>query len=113
MGEEFDVAAEDEHEAYCAAAEYIVPLLRLLPPAYAEPLRLADVEGLKQQDVAAQLGLGLSAAKSRIQRGRVLLKELFIECCLLETDAQGRLLGIDIRPGCRPLEAHRENLEKS
>ena len=113
VAEEFDVAAEDEQEAYHAAAEYITPLLQLLPPAYADPLRLSDVEGLKQQDVAAQLGLGLSAAKSRIQRGRVLLKELFVECCLLETDAQGRLLGIDIRPGCRPLEAYRAGLEKN
>ena len=73
----------------------------------------SDVEGLKQQDVAAQLGLDLSAAKSRIQRGRVLLKELLVECCLLETDAQGRLLDIDIRPGCGPLGAYRAGLEKN
>lgn len=113
VSEDFDVAVEDEQEAYHAAAEYIEPLLQLLPPAYSEPLRLSDVEGLKQQDVAAQLGLGLSAAKSRIQRGRVLLKELFVECCLLETDEQGHLLGIDIRPGCRPLEAYRAGLKKN
>ena len=73
----------------------------------------SNVKGLKQQDVAAQLGLGLSAAKSRIQRGRVLLKELFVECCLLKTVAQKRLLGIDIRLGCGPLEAYRAGLEKN
>jgi RNA polymerase sigma-70 factor (ECF subfamily) len=113
VDDNFDIGAEDETEAYKEAVEYILPMIQLLPPAYAEPLRLADVEGRKQQDIAAELGLGLSATKSRIQRGREMLKAVFVECCLLETDEQGRLLSFDIRPGCRSLQGYKRDLEKS
>ncbi|WP_400193885.1 sigma-70 family RNA polymerase sigma factor [Hymenobacter sp. B81] len=113
VGEEFDVAAEPEPEAYREAVEYILPMIGLLPPAYAEPLRLADVEGLRQQDIARQLGLGLSATKSRIQRGREMLRDVFVECCLLETDAEGRLVSFDIRPDCGTLQRYRAALKKN
>ena len=62
VDDDFDVEQEADAEAYKDAVEYILPMIQLLPPAYAEPLRLADVEGLRQQDIAAQLGLGLSAS---------------------------------------------------
>lgn len=112
VDDDFDAKAEDPAEAYQEAVEYILPMIQLLPPAYAEPLRLSDVEGLKQQAIAEQLGLGLSATKSRIQRGREMLRDVFVECCLLETDAQGHLVSFEIRPGCKPLVAYQEQLKK-
>ncbi|QIL76562.1 sigma-70 family RNA polymerase sigma factor [Hymenobacter sp. HDW8] len=112
LDEGLDVEAESESEAYQEAAEYILPMIQLLPPTYAEPLRLADVEGMKQQDIAQQLGLGLSATKSRIQRGREMLRDVFTECCLLETDAQGHLLGFAIRSDCGSLQTYKQTLEK-
>jgi RNA polymerase sigma-70 factor, ECF subfamily len=90
--------------------EYIAPMIRLLPPAYAEPLRLSDLEGLPQQQIAAQLGLSLSGAKSRIQRGREKLRALFSECCHLELDRQGHPIGAIIREDCASLQPLRESL---
>jgi RNA polymerase sigma-70 factor, ECF subfamily len=49
-------------------------VIRSLPEGYRGAVRLAEVEGLSQQEVADRLGLSLSGAKSRVQRGRVLLK---------------------------------------
>ena len=79
---------------------YLRPLLRLLPEHYATPLRLADLEGMKQQDIADQLGLGLSAVKSRIQRARVMLREKIVECSHLELDKDGRPVDFAIRACC-------------
>ncbi|RNI25771.1 RNA polymerase sigma factor SigZ [Rufibacter latericius] len=85
-------------------ADCVVPLLHLLPTEYAEPLRLSDLEGVPQQEIADRLGLTLSGAKSRVQRAREKLKAVFLECCHLELDRQGRLISAEIRPDCKALQ---------
>jgi RNA polymerase sigma-70 factor, ECF subfamily len=106
------VAEESENSAYREASEYIVPMIQFLPQEYAEPLQLADIEGLKHQEVAARLGLSLSAAKSRVQRARQHLMRQFLECSVFETDENGRLVEFDIRKDCRSLQAYKRSLQR-
>ena len=54
-------------------------LIRKLPSKYAEPIYQETVLNMKQADIAMKLGLGLSATKSRIQRGKKMLKELYLQ----------------------------------
>jgi RNA polymerase sigma-70 factor (ECF subfamily) len=63
-----------------------------LPDTYREALILSDLEGISQKQVAERLGVGLSGAKSRIQRGREKLRGLVQSCCHLELDAYGNAL---------------------
>jgi RNA polymerase sigma-70 factor, ECF subfamily len=107
-----EVTDEIQNDAYREAVEYILPMIGLLPKEYAIPLRMSDIEGLKQSEIAEQLNLGLSATKSRIQRARQMLKEIFVECCVMETTADGKLVSFDIKAGCKPLQAHKINLKK-
>ena len=93
-----DTEEETDASADKDAAEFILPMINLLPEDYAAPLRMSDVEGIKLKDIASGLGLGLSAVKQRVSRGRKLLKDVFTECCLMELDEQGRLVSFDIRP---------------
>lgn len=106
--------AEDEPDgsAFKDAAEFILPMINLLPEMYAAPLRMSDVEGTKLKDIAAQLNLGLPAIKQRVSRGRKLLKDVFTECCLLELDDKGRLVSFEIRPDCGALQRYKKNLKK-
>jgi RNA polymerase sigma-70 factor (ECF subfamily) len=46
-----------------------------LPQTYRTVFVLADVEGLPNADIAAQLGLSLPAVKSRLHRARLLLRD--------------------------------------
>lgn len=46
-----------------------------LPPKYRVPILLRDIEGLSYDQIASIMGLGLGTTKSRINRGRGLLKE--------------------------------------
>lgn len=108
-----ETAPDQETSFQKELQEYIAPLIELLPAAYAEPLRLSDLEGLPQQEIAWQLNLSLSATKSRIQRGREKLKALFTECCHLELDRQGSLVSAVIREDCAPLQALRESLARA
>jgi RNA polymerase sigma-70 factor, ECF subfamily len=99
-----DLPAETEDAFAQEMLELVRPLIGLLPPEYAQPLLLSDLEGVPQKEVAKKLGLGLSATKSRIQRGREKLRALFTECCHLELDRQGNLIRAEIRSDCKPLQ---------
>ncbi len=83
-----DTDPSDVHEEVLG---WLVPMIDELPEKYGVALRLADVEGLPQREVAERLGLSLSGAKSRVQRARVRLGELLGECCQVELGA-GRVV---------------------
>ena len=71
-------------------------LVQHLPPRYREAIELAELRGMPQAELGARLGLSLSGAKSRVQRGREKLKELLLECCHVEIDRHGNV--VDYRP---------------
>lgn len=104
MEKNVEFLEEEENLAFKEALEYINPLLNFLPKEYSVPLKMADLEGMKQAEIARNLNLSLSATKSRIQRGRDLLRAEFITCCHFETDATGGLLSFQIKDSCTPLQ---------
>ncbi len=53
---------------------------------------MAELEGLTQKKIAADLGISLSGAKSRVQRARGKLKEMILDCCHVEADKYGNIL---------------------
>ena len=56
-------------------SQTIARAIETLPPKYRLPVILRDVEGKSYEEVAAILELGLGTTKSRISRGRGLLKD--------------------------------------
>ena len=54
---------------------FLAARLRALPFEYRAPIVLRDIEGWSNQEVATALGLSLPAAKSRIHRARIQLRE--------------------------------------
>jgi RNA polymerase sigma-70 factor (ECF subfamily) len=71
-------------------------MIAALPEGFRDAIRMSEVEGLSQQAVAARLGLTLTAAKSRIQRGRRALKRSLMACCRFEVDRRGNV--VDYEP---------------
>ena len=71
--------------------------LEELPEAYREPLRLAELEGLPLAKIALRSGLSLTAVKSRVRRGRAMLKKELQACCRFEFDRQGKVIGWERR----------------
>jgi RNA polymerase sigma-70 factor (ECF subfamily) len=65
---------------------------------YRQAVQLSEIEGLPQQEVADRLGLSLSGAKSRIQRGRLMLKDELERCCRFEFDRRGNVMDYEPRP---------------
>ena len=79
----------DELEA--GLAESVRRFLGGLPPDHREALYLTEYEGLTQRELAERLGIGLSGAKSRVQRARARLKAMLLDCCHFELDRRGRI----------------------
>ena len=56
----------------------LVHALESLPPGYREIVVLRDLEQLTISEIAARLGIGREAAKSRLHRARLLVREYLI-----------------------------------
>jgi RNA polymerase sigma-70 factor (ECF subfamily) len=71
-------AADPSPEAQLQAGQMKDVLERAigdLPPAYREVYELRDLEDVPGEDVAARLGISLTAMKSRLHRARALVRE--------------------------------------
>ena len=93
--------AEDQLESpdvFEELAPSVRSILECLPDPDRQALELADLQGLRQKKVAQVLGLSLSGAKSRIQRARHKLKQIFLACCQFEFDQRGQV--VDFQPNC-------------
>jgi RNA polymerase sigma-70 factor (ECF subfamily) len=93
----------EERSALENLADCVGPMIERLPDRYRESVILSELEGVNQAEIARRQDLSLSAVKSRVRRGRAKLKEMISECCRLEFDRLGTLVGFDPKTaGCRP-----------
>ncbi len=92
-----EIAAPEPERDYAGElAECLSPFIAALPEKYGVAIVLAEIDGLPQKEVALRLGISLSGAKSRIQRGREKLRELLQDCCEIETGRTG-IVGYELR----------------
>jgi RNA polymerase sigma-70 factor, ECF subfamily len=98
---ETDIVEDSSHESMGAVEEerlrdeltaYVRDVVKTLPPIYREAILLTDYEGMTQAELARHLGLGLSSAKSRVQRARAMVREHVEACCHVEFDAYGTMV---------------------
>lgn len=82
-------------------AQCLLPMVNQLPSNYRQAIIMAEFDGLTQKEIAQKQGLSLSGAKSRVQRGRKLLKKILLECCRIELDHQGRVFNYEPSDVCK------------
>lgn len=98
-----ETSQEWENDLEQQIAKCIRPLIGLLPQMYGQPLIKSDLEGIPQQQIADEMGLSLSALKSRVQRGREKLRLQLNECCIIELDQMGKVMDFQVKRGCKTL----------
>ena len=84
-------SSDDERAAVLACMR---PLLDALPRETAQLLQWADMDGRTMQAIADELGISLTAAKSRVQRARKDFVKVTSHCCAITIDARGRVTGL-------------------
>lgn len=91
-------AAADEADAVASLSRFVRAFIEMLPTPYREALQLTELDGLTMREAAEREGVSISGMKSRVQRGRRLLRELFEACCEIALDARGRVVEYTPRP---------------
>jgi RNA polymerase sigma-70 factor, ECF subfamily len=77
--------------------ECVALFVARLPARYRAAITLTELEGLTQRDAADMLGISLSGMKSRVQRGRERIRDMFDECCHVSVDCRGRVVECEPR----------------
>jgi RNA polymerase sigma-70 factor (ECF subfamily) len=90
-------SSDDESVALQELSGCLKPMLRQLPPAYRQAMTLTDLEGVTQAEAARRAGVSISGMKSRVQRGRKLLKAIVEECCRVQLDRRGTVVAYEPR----------------
>src|SRR5258708_7703986 len=81
-------------------ADYLIDLLPTLPDKYKEALQLTELGTLSQMELANQLGISYSGAKSRVQRAKQMLKDKVDEILIIKTDCYGNAIVCRDRVPC-------------
>jgi len=94
---------EDDREASRALSACVSMFVAQLASPYREAVTLVELQDLGMREAAEIAGVSIPAMKSRVQRGRAQLRELFDRCCEIAVDARGKVTGYSPRP--RPCDS--------
>jgi RNA polymerase sigma-70 factor (ECF subfamily) len=97
-----ELASEPTEDLRPSLVACLSTFVAQLPSPYREAITLTELEGLSQKEAADLLGLSFSGMKSRVQRGRERLREMFERCCAVTQDARGQVIACEPRAGCDP-----------
>lgn len=90
----------EENEVASELVPSVKAMINYLPEKYRQALILTEYQGVTQREMAEQLGISLSGAKSRVQRAREKLKEMLLDCCHFELDRLGNILSYQPKCSC-------------
>lgn len=90
--ESLNIALDEEHQnTYQRIEGCIAPLIEQLPVSYRKIIYASEIEGKSQKELSENLKINYVTLRSKIQRGRVKLKDILLENCRVQTDNSGGL----------------------
>jgi RNA polymerase sigma-70 factor (ECF subfamily) len=84
-------ATAGPNDATRELARCLQPLVDQLPLIYRDALTRVDLQGETHLQAATAAGISVSGMKSRVQRARDQLRDLFTACCSVHTDSTGAI----------------------
>jgi RNA polymerase sigma-70 factor, ECF subfamily len=85
-------ASEEAPTAEARLAGFLRPMIDTLPRVYRDSIIFSELDGIPLKQIAEREGISVSAVKSRVQRGRRMLKAMLRECCLFEFSRDGAIM---------------------
>ncbi len=95
------IADNESHEQQAQLSRCLHTLIDALPENVSALLIDSELEQIKQKDMAQKHQLSLAATKSRILRGRALLKKKLMACCEFEFNEHGPQPDCQNECGCQ------------
>lgn len=97
---EDSILDEAEADSTKGLDQCMTTMVGLLPEEYKDIIIDSEINGIKQKDLAERYNMAYPSMRSRVQRGRERLKQLFMNCCHIETDGLGNILNAIGRTDC-------------
>jgi RNA polymerase sigma-70 factor, ECF subfamily len=95
-----EIADQNRYNAcVCDLTGFVIQ--HYLPENYGKALFMADIENVPQKKIAETLNISFTAAKSRIQRARKMLKERVESCIDLSYNRNGSISGYSLKASCK------------
>lgn len=93
---DFQIAEnENEEPLYSALSDCINSKISKLPKKYKQAILLTYFDNKSQKDLANDLNISYSGAKSRVQRAKEILKDNVTECPKVISDKSGKIIDFD------------------
>ncbi len=70
----------------------LLSLISKLPDKYRYVLEISELGEMNQTEISRHLSLSISGTKSRIQRARKKLREIILDCCIVNNDKYGNIV---------------------
>jgi len=99
--------AQSENEDKATAnelSECIRVFIGMLPKDYRSIITLSELERVSQKEIAERLNVNYATVRSKIQRGRKKVKDLFSEYCVVTQGGKGSIID------CMPRQSYNENI---
>lgn len=98
--ENLNLEPDDDNlpQAMQEATGWIGFYVHALPETYREALILYELEGKSQKEIAEKLNISYVNARSRVQRGRQILKKNLTDCCVFNVDSYGNIIDYNKKP---------------
>ncbi len=81
-------------------SECVTSFINELPEDYRYLMRLSELEEIPQKEIAKKMDMNYVTVRSKVQRGRKKLKELFSECCTIMQGGKGSILDYAQNTSC-------------
>ena len=96
-----EITEEDSSTEYMAEAlRDMVNMMDELPLEYCEALCLTELGGMSQKLYAEKIGISYSGAKSRVQRAKIMMRNMLMKCCHYQFDKYGTVFDIHPKNCC-------------
>ncbi len=93
-----DIEDETDETAMKEATGWIGYYVDALPENYREAVVLYEMKGQSQKEIAEKMGISYVNVRSRIQRGRQLLKKNLTDCCTFNVDVYENVIDYHSNP---------------
>lgn len=89
-----------EEEAVNELSNCITPFINQLPEDYIAIMKLSEIENFSQKEIGAKFDMNYTTVRSKIQRGRVKLKDLISNCCTVIQGGKGGIIDFKKNGNC-------------
>lgn len=97
-----EIPGLDDNDFTMGLDQCMGSMIAMLPEEYKDIIIESEINGIKQKDLAERYGIAYVSMRSKVQRGRERLKQLFYDCCHISTDARGNIMDAQGKGNCGP-----------